>query len=328
MRATPNTPIRVLVLFLFQAFCAGTAQSQTTDNSLFKDELSRQEQIYHGKGEQRLDGYVIDRGLSTYTNALPSGFGSALANLGPNDRWLDIGAGMGQAVLDYYSPIYESKQADGWQHRGKKASTVAMSIEDRRTPYWHEVAARLEANQLQYVFNKPLKEYSSAELGKFQLITDVIGGFSYSTDLSLFIEKVMGFLTVNGTFYTVLQDVRAEAGTNKPYYAGASFLTEIQDARGSEVGICSWLKSMSCVQVTCEAKPDWQPPVEVYRIQKVCNDVVVPTLRPIHFQAGTPPERGFRLASPARPPGAVGASRPLGPSAAPAAAIRPSAGAQ
>jgi hypothetical protein len=325
MRAITKTPIRVIVIFLLQALCTGTAQSQAADNSLFKDELSRQEQIYQGKGEQRLDGYVIDRGLSTYTNALPSGFGSALANLGAGDRWLDIGAGMGQAVLDYYSPIYESKQADGWKHRGRKASTVAMSIEDRRTPYWHEVAARLETNQLRYVFNKPLKEYSSEELGKFQLITDVIGGFSYSTDLSLFMEKVMGFLTVNGTFYTVLQDVRAEGGKNKPYYAGASFLTEIQDARGAEVGICSWLKSMSCVQVTCEAKPDWQPPVEVYRIQKVCDDVAVPALSPIHFTAGTPPERGFRLAGPSRPPGSVGASRALGPGT-PAAGVKPSAG--
>jgi hypothetical protein len=33
----------------------------------------------------------------------------------------------------------------------------------------------------------------------------------------------------------------------------------------------------------------------VYRIHKVCNTVTVPALRPVHFEAGTPPERGYRL---------------------------------
>jgi hypothetical protein len=47
------------------------------------------------------------------------------------------------------------------------------------------------------------------------------------------------------------------------------------------------------VEVTCEYKPDWKPPIEVYRVHKVCGDVAVPALQPVHFQAGTPPERGY-----------------------------------
>jgi hypothetical protein len=125
-----------------------------------------------------------------------------------------------------------------------------------------------------------------------------MGGFSYAQNLSLFMEKTLGFLQPNGVFYTVLQDVRTENGTNKPYYPDARFLTEIVNADGSEVRMCSWLKSISCVEVTCEAKPDWSPPLEVYRIRKVCSDVAVPTLAPVHFEAGTPPERRFLLSEP------------------------------
>ena len=108
-------------------------------------------------------------------------------------------------------------------------------------------------------------------------------------------EKVLGLLELNGSFYTLLQDVHSEAGTNKPYYAGAPFLTQIENADGSEVKACSWLKSITCVEVACELKMGWKPPIERYSIRKVCNDVTVPALVPTHFAAGTPPERGFRL---------------------------------
>jgi hypothetical protein len=122
-----------------------------------------------------------------------------------------------------------------------------------------------------------------------------MGGFSYAQDLSLFMRKTLSFLEPQGTFYTVLQDVRTESGTNKPYYENAPFLTEIVKTDGSATGVCSWLKSISCVEVRCEAKPGWSPPLEVYRVRKVCNDVVVPGLDPVHFEAGTPPERRFVL---------------------------------
>ena len=160
---------------------------------------------------------------------------------------------------------------------------------------WHQTATSLEANQIQYLFGKRLREYSPEDLGRFQVITDVLGGFSYAQDLSLFMEKTLGFLEVSGSFYTVLQDVRSETGTNKPFYPDARFLTEIANADGSEVRMCTWLKSISCVEVTCEAKGGWKPPLEVYHVRKVCDNVSVPRLTPVHFEAGTPPERGFRL---------------------------------
>jgi hypothetical protein len=148
------------------------------------------------------------------------------------------------------------------------------------------------------LFGRRLREYSLEELGKFQVITDVLGAFSYTQYLSVFMEKALGFLELNGSLYTVLQDVHSESGTNRPFYPDASFLTEISSPDGSEVRICSWLKSISCVEVTCELKAESSPPIEMYRIRKVCNNVTVPGLVPIHFEAGTPPERRFQLTNP------------------------------
>ena len=310
--ALANSGIGLAALLVFQALSPWAAHAQTAVNPKLAEEISKQESIYQGKGEQRPEGYVIDRSLLAYTFTLSAGFDRSLADLGPADRWLDIGAGQGQAVLDYYAPRYDAMHVEGREQRGNKARSVAMSIEDRRTPLWHETAASLEAGKIQYLFGKRLREYAPEELGRFQLITDVIGGFSYAVDLSLFMEKTLALLNVNGSFYTLLQDVHSEDGTNLPHYAGATYLTEISYANGSKLRVCPWLKSITCVEVTCELKPQWKPAIEVYHIRKTCDKVAVPTLETIHYEAGTPPERGYRLAnpSPAKAPAAkAGAAR-------------------
>lgn len=259
-----------------------------------QSELSRQRAIYQAQGQSTPPGYVVDRGLEFYEQTLAADFRSALSGLGRGHRWLDIGAGRGQAILDYFAPSYTGTHAKSIIATDK-AQAVAISMEDRRTPDWNQTAKSLQAGQMQYFFDKPLRAYSSGQLGNFQVITDMFGGFSYTDDLSLFMEKTLGFLDVNGTFYTLLQDVKAEGGANKPYYPDSPYLTELSAADGSELRMCAWLKRISCVQVSCELKSDWKPPIEVYRIQKTCGKVAVPALTRTHYVAGTPPERRFRL---------------------------------
>lgn len=298
MTTLGNSVIRLAVLFVLPTLWLETSHSQAPAKSAFGEEISKQESIYQSKGEQVPEGYTIGRSLADYAHALPADFDFALARLGPQDRWLDIGAGMGEAILDYYTPDYDLAHLEGWERRGRKAQSIAMSIEDRRTLRWQQEAARLGAGKIEYVFDRRLREYSLEELGQFQVITDVIGGFSYTENLSLFVEKVLGFLDLYGNFFTVLQDVHSEDGANRPHYAGASFLTEIANTEGAEVRVCAWLKSITCVQVSCEFKATWKPQIEAFRIRKVCNDVKVPALDPVHYLAGTPPERRFRLNTP------------------------------
>src|SRR5688572_4705714 len=95
----------------------------------FAEELSKQSQIYQSKGEDVPEGYVIDRSLLSYAFTLSPEFDRALAHLGEADRWLDIGAGQGQAVLDYYGERFDAMHPKGRERRGKKAQAVAISIE-------------------------------------------------------------------------------------------------------------------------------------------------------------------------------------------------------
>ena len=307
MTSLKVTGLGLVTLLAAQALWVGTAHSETPAVPAFKEEVVKQKEIYQSRGEARPEGYVIDRGFLSYAYTLPTGFNTSLADLGPEDRWLDIGAGEGRAVLDYSTSKYDvlhsrtPKPQQASKRRGKKAKAVAMSIEDRRTPQWQQTAETFDdEKQIQYVYGKPLREYSLAELGRFKVISDVLGGFSYAQNLTVFMEKTLGFLEPDGTFYTVLQDVHSENGTNKPYYPNASFLTEIKTADGREMKMCKWLKSISCVEVTCEFKESWTPPIEVYQIRKTCDNVAVPKLVPTEYEAGTPPQRKYLLTVPAQ----------------------------
>lgn len=281
--------LAVLFLILLQA---RIGWSQELAPPKLDEELGKQEKIYRSEGADVPSGYVTGRGLSEYAELLPSGFCAALAKLGSSDRWLDIGAGSGQAIMDYYAP--EAAEAPSQKCRGaaEKARAVALSIEDRRTDKWREQAARFGGESIQYLSGKRLRQYSADELGKFQLITDVYGGFSYTEDLSQFVTKVLSFLEVGGVFYTLAPGVHLEHAKDQ---LGISYLTELEDPAGRPEKVCSWLKKTTCSQVTCESKNDWKRPTELINIRKVCSEVSVPRLKLWEFEAGYPPGRRFQV---------------------------------
>lgn len=266
--------------------------------AVLKKEAAEQARIYQSRGEEVPATYVLDRSLLSYATTLLPGFDRSLAELGPADRWLDVGAGRGKAVLDYYGERYDAMHPEGRERRGAKAQAVAISIEDRRTAHWHQTAATLGGDKIRYLFGKRLREYSPEELGKFKLATDVYGGFSYTSRLSLFMENILALLEVNGSFYTLLINVHPENWPGQPARPGAGFQTEILNADGSELKVCSWLKRISCVQVACETDPESETPIERYQVRKICDRVAVPALDPVYFSAGTPPARQYQLLEP------------------------------
>jgi SAM-dependent methyltransferase len=289
---TAVTRLAVLVIAL-QAYGHGIGWPQESAPPRMDEELSNQEKIYHSRDANVPSGYVLNRGLSDYADLLPSGFCDSLGRLGSSDRWLDIGAGEGQAILDYYAPLDNAAPAGKCARSGGKARAVAISIEDRRTDKWRQQAAHLGGERIRYLFGKRLRQYSGEELGKFQIITDVYGGFSYTEDLAQFLEKALSILEIDGVFYTLLQNVHLEASQDNPDAGYRQ--TELLDAGGRPIKMSSWLKKTTCVKVVCESKSDWDSPSELINIRKVCSEVSIPRMKLLQFQAGNPPGRRFQL---------------------------------
>jgi SAM-dependent methyltransferase len=288
---TAGARLAVLIVII-QALGLRAGWSQEPVQPRMSEEFLKQEKIYRSGGADGRRSYTTDRGLSKYAGLLPSGFCDALGGLGSLDRWLDIGAGEGQAILDYYTPEGAAPPAEKCRGSGPRARAVAISIEDRRTGNWKQQAARLGDDRIRYLSGKRLRQYSPEELGKFQVITDVYGGFTYTEDLSQFVDKVLRLLEVGGGFYTLATGVHLEDGKDK---LGSLYLTELEDAFGRGVKVCSWLKKISCVQVTCESKNDRERPTELIKIRKVCSDTSVPRMKLVEFEAGYPPGRCFQL---------------------------------
>src|SRR5215472_17803208 len=244
---TARTRLAVLIVIVLQALGLGAASAQETAQPRNDEEIAKQEKIYRSRGGDVPGGYVTGRTLSDYLELLPSGFCDALGRLGSSDRWLDIGAGSGQAILDYYARKDDEAADKKCAVAGGKAHAVAMSIEDRRTDQWRHQAASLGDERIRYLSGKRLRDYPSEELGKFQIITDVFGGFSYTEHLFQFVDKVLSLLEVGGDFYTLVPGVHLEHGKDK---LGMLYLTELEDAAGRPEKVCSWLKKTTCVQVT------------------------------------------------------------------------------
>lgn len=279
-------------LIVLQVLDSGASWPQEPAQPRLNDEFDRQEKIYRSRGADVPSGYVTDRALSDYLELLPSSFCDALGSLGNSDRWLDIGAGAGQAILDYYATEIEAAQGKICAGAGGKVRAVAMSIEDRRTDKWQQQAASLGEDRIRYLSGKRLRHYSREEIGRFQIITDVYGGFSYTEDLSQFLAKVLDLLEIGGVFYTMVQSVHLDDGKDNPK---TRYLTELLDATGRDVKVCSWLKNSTCVQVVCESKTDWDTPTELINIRKICSDVAVPRMKLLKYEAGNPPGRRFQL---------------------------------
>jgi len=289
VRAWTTTAARVAVVIVMAVQLLGASWVKEPVQPRIDEQFDKQEKIYRRRGA---GSYTANRGLSSYAEVLPTGFCDALGRLGSSDRWLDIGAGEGQAILDYYAPRADAASAAKCGGSGHKARTVAISIEDRRTDRWQQQAAIFGDDRMQYLSGKHLRHYSREELGKFQIITDVYGGFTYTEDLSRFVENALSLLEIGGAFYTVLPAVQLEDGTDK---LGTWYRTELVDAASRPVKVCSWLKQTACTKVSCETMKDADEPTQLIKIAKVCSDVSVPRTNLVEYAAGSPPNRRFQL---------------------------------
>ncbi len=287
-KAWNATAARVAVVIVMAVQSLGTGWTQEPVQPRLDEEFAKQEKIYRRRDA---GSYTANRGLSNYAEVLPTGFCDALGRLGSSDRWLDIGAGEGHAILDYYAPQGDAA-AEKCGGSGPRARVVAISIENRRTAKWEERAASLGADRIRYLSGRRLSQYSPEELGKFKIITDVYGGFTYTENLSRFIEKALSLLEIGGAVYTVLPAVHLEDGADK---LGAWYKTELVDAASRPVKVCSWLKQTSCTKITCESKTDWDEPTQLIEIRKVCSGVSVPRTNLVEYIAGAPPGRRFQL---------------------------------
>src|SRR5678815_5723189 len=121
---TAGTRLAISIIIVLQTLGLGAGWSQEPAQPRIDEEFTKQEKIYRSRGADVPSGYITNRGLSDYAELLPSGFCDMLGRLSNSDRWLDIGAGDGQAVLDYYASEPKAA-AEKCGRSGTRARAVA-----------------------------------------------------------------------------------------------------------------------------------------------------------------------------------------------------------
>jgi SAM-dependent methyltransferase len=220
--------------------------------------------------------YIHSRTLSrqeSYDDLLDSAFEGAIYRNGRNakDRWLDLGAGEGMALMDYLYTV------TGFM------SVVGITIEsDPRYDAFRAQTVKDYGERFVFYKDKKFEDesYSVQTLGQFAVITDVYGAFSYSDKLSLVMQKIGDLLTEKGEFFSVAEDRKYK----------------IVDPSGHEYKIEDWLNAITCMRWIPPSPPRkdaMSRPAYTIHMVKFCSEVKVPPLKLLDFRDDSPPWRTY-----------------------------------
>ena len=285
----------VAVLIVLQALGLGAAWPQEPAPPRIDEEIAKQEKIYRSRGADVPSGYVTGRGLSDYAELLPTGFCDALGRLGSSDRWLDIGAGDGQAILDYYALEDDAAPAEKCArsfdqgtrgrdvHRGSPNGQVATAGRDlRRRPSalsLRQASAGLFARGAGKISDHYRRVRRLLLYGR---LVPVPGeGVELAGDRRRLLHDGArrAFRGWQGQTRRLVSD-RA-AGCSQPRRESV-LLAEENHLRESRLRVEERLEKAHRAD----------------KIEKVCSDVSVPRMKLLKYEAGNPPGRRFQLLEP------------------------------
>ena len=135
--------------------------------------------------------FRITAGLDMYEDAFGSGFIKDIMGLAEDERWMDGGAGVGQAIQDYYN-------------RGGKGRTTAVGFAKPESDVVEDLESR---DNFEYLSDKFFSGFDDSselktDVTKLSVITDYNGILSYTRTLSQDLQKYLNNLKVGGKIYT------------------------------------------------------------------------------------------------------------------------------
>lgn len=202
--------------------------------------------------------FRIEAGLQQYCDAFGDGFKEQIQSMGEEEYWLDGGAGVGQAISDYY---------DG----NGKAKTIAVGYKKPE----HDTIRKLEnESRFKYLSGKYFQEFADKEdllrgsnqEGKMSVITDFNGVLSYTETLSEDLQKYLNNLKVGGKIYT-------------------TFYAKIDD----EYDVLEWLKK--CTGITVERKAG---SIVITKVQNEAKVVSLELLQHQEAKSSNIPDRIYK----------------------------------
>lgn len=202
--------------------------------------------------------FTTSRDLFEYQHTLHEGFKQSLANLRADQHWVDLGAGKANAQVDYLKSIQDLRQAP-------QTTAVAYKLDRWFSPpkFGGKLAVKEGAFETQ----------DTASWKKADLVTDVFGVLSYSSDMHTSLQKVFDMMNVGGELYVYANN-----------YA-TSFVSYAQGRKA--FSMIDFLSSVEGLKV--------EGRFGTFKVTKEKEDIVIPRLELRGYKDDAPPIRSFEI---------------------------------
>lgn len=236
--------------------------------------------IHYGdkpKTLMRLDksDFISDRRLIMYTKLLP-GLKERITQATEDHHWIDLGAGNGRAIFDYYS------LSNG------QARVTAISYSESAFKGSNKTKLTDEQiSKFRFLNRKLFEEIPLDHLEPADTISDLFGVITYAPDLKLVLSKALGLLKPNGLLF-----IYNGMNSSKP-------VTSLQAMDGSKGNIGDYLSRSRNLEVTViKYSRGLYFQEEAYLIRKIgeFNPSDLPDLELVKYDdGGRPPSRIYNI---------------------------------
>jgi len=263
------------------------------------------------------------RGFSHYVRTFPQSFSETLAQLGPDEHWVDAGSGEGFAIEDFFKReaieetlLMKGARAGYFQYQTEvitkaQAQFILAAFNSKgleQKPRVTGVTFVMERNppaqpKLNFYTGRFFEEIAESELGSAALISDFYGVVSYSPNLSQVIQRYHQILKTGGKAYILVGDFVERPQVGAVGWDAPLANSRVKKANGTEVSLLDWLKSLKGFSASVEAR-EMAPRYSVGSttggirrysliLEKTQESLEIPHLRLMDSDLGKPPVRIF-----------------------------------
>ena len=237
----------------------------SADDSCLVNKIKENLEVIQSNGTAiRPSGFEVRRNLDQYKNAFGLRFSAHLNDLVKGDVWIDLGAGSGDALLDFLG---------AHPNQGVKTVGVAWVKPPPSNATYAKAETHFESTgAFKFLQGGRLEEIPRAELPQSQVITDLMGPMAYTHDLPLILRLELSLLKDEKSALFITVDSRTSIETPQ----GARTLSE-------------WISSIKGLTVSTSQNHGFT----VLEIHKLEPEPSIPELSLKHLQPGMPPVRVF-----------------------------------
>ncbi len=234
----------------------------------------------HNKAVVLSNAFWVMRGLQDYQFAFGDKFNPVLRNLKSGDHWIDVGSGSAKALLEFLQ-----------QTNNHQIQTTAISV---TKPTAYSVLKKLFSTRHpgllekhRYLSGKTIEELDvqTDRIAAADLITDLFGAFSYSTQIDQVLAKEISMLKVGGKLFV---------------HTPLLMQIKIFDPSGNKIALHEWLGSIPGVKVssffadsdTIKAMDEFAL-LNGFILERTSQEFAVPQLKLINMSSEIVSERTY-----------------------------------